>query len=68
MCGIVRYLKERGFFELQLKKVQWTGPLVNQKTLYQSIVILWSVVVLAVLAYRLIVAQREIKRQVAIQD
>lgn len=57
-----------GVHQLQLKKIRWTGPLINQNSLYQGIIVVWSLAVLAMLAYRLIMAQREIKRQMLIQQ
>lgn len=57
-----------GVHQLQLKKIRWAGPLINQNSLYQGIIVVWSLAVLAMLAYRLIMAQREIKRQMLIQQ
>ncbi|HEY7774410.1 MAG TPA: GGDEF domain-containing protein [Marinagarivorans sp.] len=56
-----------GRHEIQLKKIEWTGPLIAPKTLYQAVIVAWSMVVFGILLYRLIIAQREIKRQASIQ-
>lgn len=56
-----------GTHEIQLKKIQWTGALIQQSTLYQIVIATWSMAVFAILLYRLVVAHREISRQVSIQ-
>lgn len=57
-----------GAHEMQLKKISWSGPLVKQSTLYQAVIIAWSAAMLCILSYRLINAQRELKRQRLIQE
>lgn len=57
-----------GVHKLQLKKIEWAGPLVEQAVLYQAIIVIWSLAVLAMLLCRLIKAQREVQRQLLIQQ
>lgn len=52
-----------GTHEIQLKKIVWSGRIIEQSTLYQAVIIAWSVVIICILGYRLVQSQRELNHQ-----
>jgi diguanylate cyclase (GGDEF)-like protein len=52
-----------GTHKIQLKKVVWSGRILEQSVLYQAVIIAWSVVIICILGYRLLLSQRELNRQ-----
>jgi len=57
-----------GKHEIQLEKMRWSGPIVKQSTLYQFVIIAWSVAIFYILSYRLFIARIELKRQRTTQE
>lgn len=57
-----------GVHEIQLKKIVWQGPIFTEVALYRGIAITWSLLIVGVLLYRLLLMQMEISRHKRYQE
>ncbi|HEY7884528.1 MAG TPA: GGDEF domain-containing protein, partial [Cellvibrionaceae bacterium] len=52
-----------GTHEIQLKKIVWSGQLIEQATLYQIVIIAWTILIFGMLVYRLLNMRSDLNRQ-----
>lgn len=57
-----------GVHEIQLKKIVWSGPIFTEVALYRGMAITWSLLIVGVLLYRLLLMQMEISRHKRYQE
>lgn len=52
-----------GTHEFQLKKIVWTGHLIEQTVLYQGVIIAWAIAIFGMLGYRFVNMRSDLNRQ-----
>lgn len=52
-----------GTHEIQLQKIVWSGPLIAQASLYQGVIMAWSIVIFGMLLHRLLHMRTDLNRE-----